>query len=64
MDILLGESIHDMYKHLSVKYNDDENYSLHYVSAREMFNIVKAASDGKKGNPNEYRDYFYKSCMK
>lgn len=30
---------------------------LHFVSAREMVNIILAACDGKEGNPGEYRDY-------
>jgi hypothetical protein len=29
----------------------------HYVTAREMFNIARAAMDGKCGNPADYRDY-------
>lgn len=44
-------------KHLQMKYNDGENYILHYVSAREAYNIAKAAEDNKSGNPNLYRDY-------
>ena len=31
--------------------------TLHFVSAREMVNIILAASDGREGNPGEYRDY-------
>jgi hypothetical protein len=30
---------------------------LHYVTAREMVNIVRAAEDGAHGNPGAYRDY-------
>lgn len=30
---------------------------LHFVSAREMANIILAACDGKEGNPGDYRDY-------
>ena len=33
---------------------------LHFVSAREMANILLAACDGREGNPGEYRDYRYK----
>jgi hypothetical protein len=57
MDTLLGEPRHAMHKHLETRYNDGENYILHYVSAREMYNIAKAAEDGKEGNPHHYRDY-------
>jgi hypothetical protein len=31
---------------------------LHYVTAREMANIVRAAEDGASGHPGEYRDYW------
>lgn len=30
---------------------------LHFVSARELVNIILAACDGKEGNPGDYRDY-------
>jgi hypothetical protein len=33
---------------------------LHFVTAREMANIILAACDGKEGNPGEYRDYRFK----
>jgi hypothetical protein len=33
---------------------------LHFVSAREMFNIILAACDGREGNPGAYRDYHLK----
>lgn len=31
--------------------------TLHYVTAREMFNIARAAMDGKTGDPSSYYDY-------
>ena len=31
--------------------------SLHYVTAREMFNVARAAMDGKIGDPSAYFDY-------
>jgi len=30
---------------------------LHFVSARELVNIILAACDGREGNPGRYRDY-------
>jgi hypothetical protein len=38
----------------------DRKETLHFVSAREMANIILAACDGKDGNPGEYRDYRFK----
>jgi hypothetical protein len=32
-------------------------FRLHYVTAREAYNIVKAAEAGHAGDPNDYRDY-------
>jgi hypothetical protein len=57
MDILLGKPVEDMHQYLNEKYNDGDKYKLHYVSAREVYNIVKAAEAGKIGDPNEYRDF-------
>jgi len=57
MDTLLGDPIEKMHSYLSSRYNDGDEFALHYVSAREMYNIVKAAEAGKEGNPNDFRDY-------
>jgi hypothetical protein len=32
-------------------------FKLHYVSGRELFNMVSAAAEGKSGDPNRYRDH-------
>lgn len=34
--------------------------TLHFVTAREMTNILLAACDGREGNPGDYRDYRFK----
>jgi hypothetical protein len=34
--------------------------TLHFVSAREMTNIILAACEGREGNPGDYRDYKFK----
>ena len=60
-DVLLGKETERMFSYLESKYNDRKNYVLHYVTAREMFNIIKAAEAGLDGSPNEYRDYILKS---
>jgi len=33
---------------------------LHFVTAREMVNMILAACDGRDGNPGEYRDYRFR----
>jgi hypothetical protein len=53
---LLGEPGRAMHEALA-RYNDGMRFALHYVTAREMFNIALSAMDGHRGDPNEYRDY-------
>lgn len=57
MDTLLGDAMHAMHDHLERNYNDGRRHVLHYVTAREVYNIVKAAEAGKDGDPNRWRDY-------
>lgn len=39
------------------------DYSVHFASAREAVNMVFAAIDGKKGKPNEFRNYRLQAIM-
>ena len=55
--VLLGQPYEEMLTYLEKKFNDGKKYFLHYVSAREVYNIIRAAEDGQIGNPNVYRDY-------
>jgi len=57
MDVLLGQPMENMFSYLENNYCNTNQYFLHYVSAREMYNIAKAAEAGEKGSPNKYRDY-------
>ena len=59
-EMLLGDKMHDFHSYLREQYSDSENWRLHYVTAREMVNIIHAAEDGMTGNPSEFRDYLYK----
>lgn len=61
MKSLLAPPMDKMYSYLESNYNDGKNYVLHYVSAREMYNIIKAAEASEKGNPNEFRNYLLKN---
>ena len=54
---LLGEGGHALHRELTTKYNDGKNWVLHYVTAREMYNIAIAAMEGKTGDPGAYRDH-------
>jgi len=53
---LLGEPHRSFHEALSW-WARREGIGHHYVTAREMFNIARAAMDGKSGNPSHYRDY-------
>lgn len=54
---LLGAEADALYDCLESRYNDGTKYKLHYVTARECYNIIQAAIDGREGTPDEYRDY-------
>jgi hypothetical protein len=55
---VLGENMDRIFRYLDARYNDGRNYLLHYVTARELYNIIKAAEAGESGSdPEEYRTY-------
>jgi hypothetical protein len=48
----------DAFGYMEQHYNDEDRYALHYVTAREMYNIAKAIEAGEPGeDPNAYRNY-------
>ncbi|HEY5593625.1 MAG TPA: hypothetical protein VIL61_00505 [Nitrospiria bacterium] len=57
MDLLLGPRFEEFLSHLEGRYNDGKDYILHYVTARELYNIIKAAEDGKMGDPGVHRGH-------
>ena len=59
-DAFFGPPMDQFYTDIETKYNDGINWKLHYVSAREMYNIVKAAEAGMTGDPGQYRDFVIK----
>ena len=54
-DALLGDAMADTHRFLNDL--DPDAFQLHYVTAREMANIAKAAEAGASGNPGAYRDF-------
>jgi hypothetical protein len=55
---VLGEEMDHILSHLENKYNDGENYILHYVTSREMYNIIKAIEAGLSGdNPQLHKNF-------
>ncbi|MEO8706892.1 MAG: hypothetical protein ABI867_43095 [Kofleriaceae bacterium] len=57
-DSLLGPGGREL--HTALRSYMHAGDALHYVTAREMFNIARAAMDGKTGDPNAYFDYLIK----
>ena len=57
MDTLLGQAMDQAHTYLETRYNDGRDWKLHYVSAREAYNIAKAAEAGLTGDPGQYRDH-------
>ena len=57
IETLLGRRMDEAFDYLESRYNDGVEWKLHYVSAREMYNIARAAEDGLAGDPGALRDY-------
>ncbi|HET9306906.1 MAG TPA: hypothetical protein VFO46_12830 [Candidatus Sulfotelmatobacter sp.] len=58
-EAVLGEPMRRFLEEL-VQGAAERNETLHFVSAREMVNIIHAACEGREGNPNDYRDYKFR----
>lgn len=57
MPALLGDPAHRFHEALAKELPG--GVRLHYVSAREVVNLIHAAEDGHTGNPNDYRDHVF-----
>jgi hypothetical protein len=55
--VLLGPAMRQFHESI-LRHSREEGMHLHYVTVREMANIVRAAEDGATGNPGIYRDYW------
>lgn len=58
-NVMLGAPMRQFLREL-VDGAEERGETLHFVSAREMVNIILAACDGREGNPGDYRDYILK----
>jgi hypothetical protein len=56
-EALLGDAMRRTHEALAREYNDGQRWKLHYVTAREMYNVARAAMDGQNGSPDSYFDY-------
>lgn len=55
--MLLGEPMKKFHKGLADFAKANPNFKYHYVTAREMYNLARAAEAGFKGSVNEARDW-------
>ena len=56
---VLGEPVRQFLREL-VTGAPERKETLHFVSGREMVNIILAACDGREGDPGQFRDYRFK----
>jgi len=63
MNSLLGGMLDSSFSCLERYYNDNNKFILHYVTAREMFNIFEAARCEYEGHPHEFRDFRLKKIQ-
>ena len=54
---MFGAPMKSFLKELVEGSQNGTDYKLHFVTMREMVNIILAACDQREGNPGEYRDY-------
>ncbi len=57
---LLGEDLAALFTDAEARYNDGVNYRLHYVTAREMFNVALATQEAGGLDIATARDYLLK----
>jgi hypothetical protein len=53
-DALFGDKAYELHRVLNEQYNDGRQYKLHYVTARQAYNIAKAAEAGEGGDPSQW----------
>lgn len=59
----IGEDARRFFSRIIENGEKTARYKVHFASSREAFNIVSAAIDGQKGNPNDFRNYRLKTIM-
>jgi hypothetical protein len=55
--MLLGESTRRFHEALAREFGHGEPWFFHYVTARELYNLTRAAMDGVTGDPRTFFDY-------
>jgi hypothetical protein len=55
--VLLGEPMVKFHRELARRAAADPNFHIHYVTAREMYNLARAAEASWMGSVNDARDF-------
>ena len=63
-DLMIGEQMKRFMSEVLETAERTGEFKVHFASAREAFNMVAAAVDGKEGQPGAYRDYKLRQIMK
>lgn len=62
-DACIGEGAKRFFSEIIENGEKTGDYKIHFATAREAFNMVSAAIDGKEGTPNDFRNYRLKAIM-
>jgi hypothetical protein len=62
-DCMIGEQMKRFMSEVLETAERTGEFKVHFASAREAFNMVSAAVDGKDGQPGAYRDYKLRQIM-
>jgi hypothetical protein len=57
-EAVLGADFDEALSYLEHTYNDGTRYVLHYITAREAYNLARAAAEGATGGPGQYLDAY------
>ncbi len=60
LEMLLGDPMAAFYRDLPSSGPDGRPWRYHFVTARELVNILHAAEAGQGGDPGQYRDFRYR----
>ena len=63
-DAMIGSHMRRFMNHILELAEKTGDFTIHFASAREAFNMVMAAIDGHSGSPGGYRDYKLRQVMK
>jgi hypothetical protein len=58
IEATVGPTFDEALSYLERRYNDGRDHVLHYVTAREAYNLARAAAEGATGDPDEYLDAY------